>query len=180
MKEGIHPKYHAVTARCVCGNTIETGSVVEDIRIEICNNCHPFYAGTQKIVDTEGRVDRFKKRYDTVDVGKKSAKKLKEEKRMAEELAKKEAEKKKEQEKIKAAKEAKKEAKAKARERAKQAEEMKKQLEEKQKEKIEAAKADTEETKTTQTAQTTETPEATVAEEAKEETTEEKVQEANS
>jgi large subunit ribosomal protein L31 len=63
MKDGIHPKYHAVTATCVCGNTIEMGSTKQQIRVEICSNCHPYYTGTQKIVDTEGRVDRFMKRY---------------------------------------------------------------------------------------------------------------------
>jgi large subunit ribosomal protein L31 len=63
MKDGIHPKYHAVTATCVCGNTIDMGSTKQQIRVEICSNCHPYYTGTQKIVDTEGRVDRFMKRY---------------------------------------------------------------------------------------------------------------------
>ena len=50
--------------KCVCGNEIETGSVMDDITVEICNNCHPFFTGTQKIMDTEGRVERFKKRYE--------------------------------------------------------------------------------------------------------------------
>jgi len=63
MKEGIHPKYFEVTATCVCGNKVETGSTKQQIRVEICSNCHPYYTGTQKIVDTEGRVDRFVKRY---------------------------------------------------------------------------------------------------------------------
>jgi large subunit ribosomal protein L31 len=63
MKEGIHPKYHAVVATCVCGNEIEMGSTKQQIRVEICSNCHPYYTGTQKIIDTEGRVDRFMKRY---------------------------------------------------------------------------------------------------------------------
>ncbi len=63
MKEKIHPKYHAVDATCVCGNTVATGSTKAEIRVEICSNCHPFYTGQQKIVDTEGRVDRFVKRY---------------------------------------------------------------------------------------------------------------------
>jgi large subunit ribosomal protein L31 len=63
MKEAIHPKYHAVTATCVCGNQIEMGSTKQQIRVEICCNCHPYYTGTQKIIDTEGRVDRFMKRY---------------------------------------------------------------------------------------------------------------------
>lgn len=63
MKDGIHPKYHEVTATCVCGSKVETGSTKQQIRVEICSNCHPFYTGQQKIVDTEGRVDRFVKRY---------------------------------------------------------------------------------------------------------------------
>jgi large subunit ribosomal protein L31 len=56
MKKEIHPDYKKTKIKCVCGNEIETGSVVEDITIEICNNCHPFFTGNQKIVDTEGRV----------------------------------------------------------------------------------------------------------------------------
>jgi large subunit ribosomal protein L31 len=63
MKEGIHPKYFEVTATCVCGNSVQIGSTKNQIRVEICSNCHPFYTGQQKIVDTEGRVDRFVKRY---------------------------------------------------------------------------------------------------------------------
>ncbi len=63
MKEGIHPQYFDVTATCVCGNQVTLGSTKNQIRVEICSNCHPFYTGTQKIVDTEGRVDRFVKRY---------------------------------------------------------------------------------------------------------------------
>lgn len=63
MKEGIHPKYQRVVATCVCGGEVEMGSTQETIRVEICSSCHPFYTGQQKIVDTEGRVDRFVKRY---------------------------------------------------------------------------------------------------------------------
>jgi large subunit ribosomal protein L31 len=63
MRQDIQPGYHKVTAVCVCGGTIETGSVLSEIRLDICSNCHPFYTGTQKIVDTEGRVERFKKRF---------------------------------------------------------------------------------------------------------------------
>src|SRR3989339_792380 len=136
MKEGIHPNYQPVTARCVCGNTIETGSVINDIRIEICSACHPFYAGTQKIVDTEGRVDKFKNRYKDVEVGKKSTKKLRAEQKAAEEAAKKAIEEEKELERIKAEKIAKKEAQAKAKARAKAAEDMKNQLAEKQQAKL--------------------------------------------
>ncbi len=63
MKEGIHPKYEQTTIRCACGNVIETGSTKKDIRVEICSKCHPFYTGKQKLVDTGGRVDRFKRKY---------------------------------------------------------------------------------------------------------------------
>lgn len=63
MKQGIHPDYKQATVKCACGETFTTGSVKEDIRVEICSKCHPFYTGKQKLVDTGGRVDRFKKRY---------------------------------------------------------------------------------------------------------------------
>ncbi len=63
MKEGIHPKYEATTITCACGEVIETKSTRKDIRVEICSKCHPFYTGKQKLVDTCGRVDRFKKRF---------------------------------------------------------------------------------------------------------------------
>ena len=63
MKEGIRPKYGKCKVTCACGNTFETGSVKDEIRVEICSKCHPFYTGKQKLVDTGGRVDRFKKRY---------------------------------------------------------------------------------------------------------------------
>ena len=64
MKNGIHPDYKKMTIKCVCGNEIETGSVADSITVEICNKCHPFYTGNQRIMDTEGRVERFKKRYE--------------------------------------------------------------------------------------------------------------------
>lgn len=64
MKTGIHPNYKQVTATCVCGNKFTTGSTGGDIRTEICAACHPFFTGTQKIVDTEGRVDRFLKKFE--------------------------------------------------------------------------------------------------------------------
>ncbi len=67
MKEGIHPKYQKCKVTCACGNTFETGSCNEEIRVEICSKCHPFYTGKQKLVDTGGRVDRFKKRYNIKD-----------------------------------------------------------------------------------------------------------------
>ena len=63
MKENIHPKYEATTIRCACGEVIETRSTKKDIRVEICSKCHPFFTGRQKLVDTGGRVDRFKKRF---------------------------------------------------------------------------------------------------------------------
>ncbi len=63
MKDGIHPVYKDTTVTCVCGNVIHTRSTKEDIRVEICSACHPYYTGKQKLVDTGGRVDRFKKRF---------------------------------------------------------------------------------------------------------------------
>jgi len=63
MKEGIHPKYGEAVVRCACGETFKTGSVKKEIKVEICSKCHPFFTGKQKLVDTGGRVDRFKKRY---------------------------------------------------------------------------------------------------------------------
>ena len=63
MKKGIHPDYQLTKITCVCGNVIETRSIVKDIHVEICSACHPFYTGKQKLVDTAGRIDRFNKRY---------------------------------------------------------------------------------------------------------------------
>ena len=63
MKQGIHPKYEATTITCACGEVIETKSTKKDIRVEVCSKCHPFFTGRQKLVDTGGRVDRFKKRF---------------------------------------------------------------------------------------------------------------------
>lgn len=64
MKEGIHPKYETVTVKCACGETFETRSTKGgDLRVDICSKCHPFFTGKQKLVDTGGRVDRFKKRF---------------------------------------------------------------------------------------------------------------------
>ena len=62
MKEGIHPDYKPTTIRCACGAVIETGSTKEDIQVEICSNCHPFFTGKQKFVDAGGRVDKFRRR----------------------------------------------------------------------------------------------------------------------
>jgi large subunit ribosomal protein L31 len=63
MKKGIHPLYREATVHCACGNSYKTRSTVGDINVDICSSCHPFFTGTQKIVDTEGRVERFKKKY---------------------------------------------------------------------------------------------------------------------
>ncbi len=63
MKEGIHPKYEKTVIKCACGNEIETRSTKDNIRVEICSKCHPFFTGRQELVDTGGRVDRFKKRF---------------------------------------------------------------------------------------------------------------------
>jgi len=63
MKQGIHPRYELTKITCACGNVIETRSTVKDLKVEICSNCHPFYTGKQKLVDTAGRVERFKRKY---------------------------------------------------------------------------------------------------------------------
>jgi len=64
MKPGIHPEYHEITVSCACGETFATGSTKkDDIHIEICSACHPFFTGKQKLIDTAGRVDRFNRRY---------------------------------------------------------------------------------------------------------------------
>lgn len=84
MKKDLHPEYHQTTATCACGNEFKTGSTLEDIRVEICSNCHPFFTGKQKLIDTARRVDRFeamqkkaadmKKKRATAKKGKKVAK----------------------------------------------------------------------------------------------------------
>ena len=63
MKEGIHPKYQEVEARCACGNTFKTRSTKPELHLEICSACHPFFTGRQKLIDTEGRVERFTKKF---------------------------------------------------------------------------------------------------------------------
>ena len=64
MKQGIHPKLTKITVKCACGNSFETRSTLKnDLNIEICSLCHPFYTGKQKIIDTAGRVGRFKEKY---------------------------------------------------------------------------------------------------------------------
>ncbi|MBU9673475.1 50S ribosomal protein L31 [Planococcus sp. CP5-4] len=63
MKTGIHPEYKTATVTCSCGNSFETGSVKENINVELCSECHPFYTGRQKFAAADGRVDRFNKKY---------------------------------------------------------------------------------------------------------------------
>ena len=63
MKEKIHPKYEMTKISCACGNVIETRSTTRDIKVEICSACHPFFTGKQKLVDTAGRIERFRKKY---------------------------------------------------------------------------------------------------------------------
>ena len=63
MKAGIHPDYREATVSCACGAKFQTRTTVGDLKVDICSSCHPFFTGTQKIVDTEGRVERFKKKY---------------------------------------------------------------------------------------------------------------------
>jgi len=63
MKQGIHPEYHIVDVHCACGHTFKTRSTKKDLRVEICSDCHPFFTGKLRLVDTAGRVERFEKRY---------------------------------------------------------------------------------------------------------------------
>ena len=63
MKEGIHPKFNYIKAVCACGNEVELGSVLPEIKVEICSACHPYFTGKQKLVDTAGRIEKFKKKY---------------------------------------------------------------------------------------------------------------------
>jgi len=64
MKAGIHPKYEAITVHCSCGNVFETKSTIcKELHVEVCSACHPFYTGKQRLVDTAGRVDKFRKKY---------------------------------------------------------------------------------------------------------------------
>ncbi len=63
MKEKIHPQYQEVSVHCSCGATWKTGSTMKELRLEICSNCHPFFTGKAKLIDTAGRVERFQKRY---------------------------------------------------------------------------------------------------------------------
>jgi len=63
MKKDIHPEYHVVTVHCACGNTFQTRSTVKELRVEICNACHPFFTGKQKLIDTAGRVEKYRRKY---------------------------------------------------------------------------------------------------------------------
>jgi large subunit ribosomal protein L31 len=76
VRQGIHPKYYVVEARCACGNTFKTRSTKPELHLEICSNCHPFFTGRQKLIDTEGRVERFTKKFgvQTSETRKKAAK----------------------------------------------------------------------------------------------------------
>ena len=63
MKPDIHPEYHKINAKCACGGEFELGSVNESMEVEICSACHPFFTGKQKLIDTAGRIEKFKKKY---------------------------------------------------------------------------------------------------------------------
>jgi len=76
MKQGIHPDYQIANVHCSCGNTFTTRSTVSEIRAELCSNCHPFYTGKQKLVDTGGRVERFQRRYAKTQAAQEAAKGL--------------------------------------------------------------------------------------------------------
>jgi large subunit ribosomal protein L31 len=67
VKEGIHPKYEEAVVKCACGETFVTGSTKKNLHVDICSKCHPFYTGRQKLVDTGGRVDKFKKKFGLTD-----------------------------------------------------------------------------------------------------------------
>ncbi|MDD4202719.1 MAG: 50S ribosomal protein L31 [Candidatus Omnitrophica bacterium] len=74
MKKNVHPEYKKTVIKCACGETIETRSTVQDLRIDLCSQCHPFFTGQQKFVDSAGMVEKFKKRYEA---GMEKAKKIK-------------------------------------------------------------------------------------------------------
>lgn len=63
MKTAIHPEYHRCVVTCACGNTFVTRATVAELHVEVCSRCHPFYTGTQRLVDTAGRIERFKRKY---------------------------------------------------------------------------------------------------------------------
>ena len=66
MKVDIHPKYFETTVTCACGNKMEVGTTSQEVRVEICSACHPFFTGKQKLIDTAGRIERFRKKYENV------------------------------------------------------------------------------------------------------------------
>lgn len=74
MKPDIHPDYQIASVHCSCGNTFQTRSTVSEIRADICSNCHPFYTGKQKLVDTGGRVERFQRRFEKTQQAQRAAK----------------------------------------------------------------------------------------------------------
>ncbi len=84
MQEGIHPNYPAARVTCACGNTFVTRSTRGDISVDVCAQCHPFYTGTQKLIDTAGRVDRFRKRYEKTAAARSAPKAAKAEPKAAE------------------------------------------------------------------------------------------------
>jgi large subunit ribosomal protein L31 len=63
MKEGIHPEYHNIRVTCACGNSFETRSTLPELVVDVCSACHPFYTGKQRLMDTQGRIDRFRRKY---------------------------------------------------------------------------------------------------------------------
>jgi large subunit ribosomal protein L31 len=67
MKAGIHPNFVEATVTCACGNTFKTGSIRQNLRVDVCSNCHPFFTGQQRILDSAGRVERFRKRFNLKD-----------------------------------------------------------------------------------------------------------------
>lgn len=73
MKSAIHPEYHEVEARCACGATWKAHSTKKELHLEICSNCHPFFTGRQKLVDTEGRVERFTRKFGATTVAARKA-----------------------------------------------------------------------------------------------------------
>ena len=74
MKKDIHPEYHKAIVHCACGNDFETGSTVKEIKVEICSKCHPFFTGKQKLMDSAGRVERFRTKYAQTDLTASSSK----------------------------------------------------------------------------------------------------------
>ena len=72
MKKGIHPEYKETSIKCACGNEVTVGSTKSDITVEICSQCHPFYTGKQKLVDSAGRIERFRRKYEKFQNGNKA------------------------------------------------------------------------------------------------------------